>query len=173
MALVSLATWLTPAPAHARGLVLLYGPDWLAEANARYRGYTLEPYWRECGLSVISPADLGKIVWVRVPFGQWFGPCLGVDTAARGDFYHIVYENREVAEVTQTLQKLMGFQFGMQAEIFIGPCPPQWSHAAHSYIPPLSFSNERRLIFKQWPAQQLPVDCSRTIHYDAANSRRH
>lgn len=37
-------------------------------------------------MSAISPSDLGKIFWLRVPDGEWIGGCLAVDVGARVDF---------------------------------------------------------------------------------------
>lgn len=159
--LVSLATWLTASPTHAEGLLVYYGPDWLARANADYRGYSLADMRDNCGLSLRSPSDLGKIVWVALPDGQWYGPCLSVDVGARHDFYSLVYVKREIAEVTATLRDLLQFKYGSSAwgQIYIGLCPPPANSFAHLYQPPLSYSSESNFVWRRWPKQQTPIDC--------------
>jgi hypothetical protein len=95
---ITAATWMTPMPQHAEGWLVLYGSEHLAYANAEYRSYNLDNY--ACGLAVMGPADLGRVVWVRAG-GSWFGPCLAVDTSARKDFYANVFVRHEVAEVDE------------------------------------------------------------------------
>src|SRR3989304_3423043 len=104
LVLVSIFSWLGWMRVHAEGATILYGADYLAQANADYHGYTLKGY--ECGLAGMSPADLGKTVWVRgrpPPIAElgktvwnrgriteWIGPCLAVDVGARKDFYTLI-----------------------------------------------------------------------------------
>lgn len=42
--IITVASWLTPSPRYARGLIVNYGDQSLIEANALYRGYDLSPY---------------------------------------------------------------------------------------------------------------------------------
>ncbi len=159
--LVSVETWMTPAPRHAEGLLVYYGPDWLAEANADYRGYSLNGFRDRCGLAVMSPADVGKVVWVRLLSGEWYGPCLAVDVGARHDFYDLVYMKREVAEVTTTLRDLLKFKYGSSGwgEIYVGLCPPEGESKAEEYQPLLSYSQEPSPTFWPYPKQQWPMEC--------------
>lgn len=163
--LVAVSTWLTASPQHAEGLLVYYGSDRLARSNAEYRGYDITLYKDNCGLSVISPSDLGKIVWVKIYTGEsyyWYGPCLGVDVAARRDFHRIVYRNQEVAEISRTLRDKLNFTHGKWGEIYIGLCPPLPGQSIpRRYIPPLHFdySGEMRNPYIRWPKQQSPASC--------------
>ena len=123
--IVSVITWLTPLPTHAQGRLVRYGPQWLIEANAEFRSYDLAPYRDRCGLAVMSPADLGKIVWVRLPGEAWYGPCLAVDVAMRKHFYQYVEVYREVAELGDQQRRLLGnWPASTWGEVFVGACPP-------------------------------------------------
>jgi len=160
--LVTVAVWLTPSPAHAEGLLVRYGPQWLVESVAEYRGYDLTPYPDRCGLSLISPSDLGKIVWVRQADETWYGPCLAVDVAAREHFAQIVYAYWEVAEVPNHITAMMGFCCGQMGEIFIGVCPPGADSQAAWYQPPRRFDSDPQSVTPNmwpYPEQQLPETC--------------
>lgn len=119
---VTLAVWLTPVPAHAQGLLVNYGSVGLSQANAAYHGYSLDGY--EFGAALMSPSDLGKVLWVRRPGGEWFGPGLSVDVASRKDFYKYVVLNHEVAEIDIRAVTALGFMRGMWGEVYVGLCPP-------------------------------------------------
>lgn len=118
----------------------------------------------------MSPSDIGRVVWVRLPSGEWYGPCLSVDVGARRDFYQLVYVNREVAEVSKRLRDLLRFEHGSSGwhEIFIGQCPPD-AHGLtpERYAPALSYSTDARNPNLKLPAQELPADCRQ-----ATRSRR-
>jgi len=118
-------------PKHAEGLIGLYGPAYVAEANAIYRGYDLDPY--ACGLAVMSPSDIGKIVWLRVPEGEWFGPCLAVDISARKDFKANVVDQHKVVEADQRAADALGFKWGVWGESYVGLCPPFPTSQAREY----------------------------------------
>lgn len=162
--IVALSVWMTPAPIHSRGLLVMYGPDSLANSNAIYRNYSLEDMRDHCGLSLMSPSDLGRIVWIRLNDNSWYGPCLSVDVSARHDFYDNVYIRHEIAEVTTTLRDKLKFIYGSSqvGEIYIGLCPPdvESKTRAYAYEPqPLKFSAERNP-YMQWPRQEQAIDCS-------------
>lgn len=162
--IVAFSTWMSASPQHAEGLLVYYGSQQLIEANAAYRGYSLAPYKGRCGVSAISPADLGKIVWLRVEGREWYGPCLFIDVGAKHDFYNLVYIKREVAEVGPAIRNYFNFKWGSSAwgEIYIGLCPPLDNTSRRPYQPPLAFnSTDYRLPYTQWPEQQLPVDCTK------------
>lgn len=169
--LVAVSTWMTPMPQHSRGLLVYYGSDELALANAHYRGYTLDGFKDHCGLSVMSPADLGKIVWVRLSKYEWYGPCLGIDVGARQDFYRLIYKNKEVVEISTTLRNRLGFVNGIKGEVWVGKCPPTEEDLPLVYQPPLAFSYERNPLF--WPVtpQQFPVPCKLFYITDGSDSR--
>ena len=158
---VAVSTWMSPMPTHASGWLVLYGNERLARANAEYRGYDLGGY--ACGLSVMSPADLGRVVWVRADGGTWFGPCLAVDTSARKDFFANVYVRGEVAEVDDRAAQAIGFANGVRGEAFVGRCPPVKSDARRyqpdlvvdEYTPELSYLSA----FWPYPRQERPIFC--------------
>lgn len=157
--LVSVAVWLTPSPVYARGLLVRYGPAWLVEEVAHNQGYDLSPYPDRCGVSLISPADLGKIVWIHQADGTWYGPCLSVDSAARRDYYHVVYENWEVAEVPNSISAMMGFTHGQTGEIYIGACPPSDPGESAWYQPKLRLSHAMGEPYIPTPRQEYPKEC--------------
>jgi len=97
----------------------MYGNQRLAEANAEYRGYTLDGY--ECGLAVMSPADLGKTIWVRAGGSRWVR-CLAVDVSARKDYWANVEVRSEIAEVDERAAAIIGFRYGVRGEAYVGDC---------------------------------------------------
>lgn len=154
---------MTAAPHHSKGLLVLYGNDSLAKANAEYRNYDITNFHQDCGVALMSPADLGKIVWIRLPDGSYYGPCLSIDTGARHDFYDLIYVKHEIAEVTETLAKRLRFPHGSsaQGEIYIGQCPPPAWSEPREYQPKLVFSNEPTP-YREWNKQQHPIECKQT-----------
>lgn len=159
---VCVATWMTPAPRHTYGRLVRYGPQSLIEANAEYRGYDLSPYPHRCGVAAISPANLGQIVWLRLPSGEWQGPCLAVDVAARSDFARIVYHVQEIAEVPDRLAELFGFENGAWGEAAFSACPPSEPSMPKQYQPRLQTDDdhsESSPLFWPYPEQQLPQEC--------------
>lgn len=155
---VTVSSWLTPLPQHAAGKLVYYGPQYLSEANADYRGYDLSPYWNRCGVAVMSPADLGRMVWVRKPGGEWLGPCLAVDVAARIHFARAVWYVGEIVDVPKSVRDALGFEFGMPGEAWIGQCPQEGE--AQAYDPPKVFVDEvgpnPNFVY---PPQELPASC--------------
>ena len=153
-------------PTHAEGLLVAYGNQRLVEANAEYRGYDLTPFWNRCGVATISPADIGKVIWLRRVYddhvGEWLGPCLAVDVAAQSDFDRIVYEMHEVAEVPFWMAEMMGFVNGGWGQVYIGDCPPGNDSVPQAYAPERTeWQGEARPLFWPYPAQEWPVDCSK------------
>ena len=67
------------------------------EATAEFRNLLLVGY--AGGVFLMSPADIGSQVWLRIPDKDWEGPFLVVDCATRGDIYPIVKYRDEVVEV--------------------------------------------------------------------------
>lgn len=158
--IVALSTWLTPMPQHAQGLFVYYGSQRLIEANAAYHGYDLSPYRDRCGVSIISPDDLGRVVWLRIG-NEWYGPCLGVDVASMRDFYNIVYRNGEVAELAEPQRSHFGFGSSAPSEIFVGECPPDSESQPLPYFPQLNFAPAGTIepAMYPYPAQEWPGEC--------------
>lgn len=159
---ITIALWLTPVPAHAEGRLVVYGNQNLIEANAQFRGYDLAPYRERCGVSALSPADLGKIYWLRPSSDSpWYGPCLAVDVAKRTDFYTYVTELKEVAEIPRWLATRWGAEFSLRGEVAVSLCPPQYHSQARPYVlPPLELTNlHPHPSFYPYPPQQLPEPC--------------
>jgi len=89
-------TWFTPAPEHSTGSVVYYAPN-VMEATAKYRELSLEEYVD--GVSLMSPGDIGKIVWIRRAGHDWEGPFLNVDCAQQNHMYNNIVYRGEVVEV--------------------------------------------------------------------------
>ena len=108
----------------------------------------------------MSPADLGKIVYMRIDDNGWYGPCLSVDVARRSDFVAYINGLGEVLEVSDTVRALFGFESSILGEAYVGTCPPradsqpsEYSRDPH-YPPGLTHES-----FDPYPAQQMPEDC--------------
>jgi len=58
------------------------------------------------GVSLMSPADIGKVVWLRAPGRGWEGPFIVVDCAQLDDEYWIIKHHKEIVEVSwETAQR--------------------------------------------------------------------
>jgi hypothetical protein len=154
--LISISTWLTPSPVHAKGLLVNYGNQQIVEANALYRGYDLSFYPNRCGGSAISPADLGKVFYVKLPNGEWYGACLFVDVGARVDFANQISIG-EVAELPDWMLAKFDKYFSAEGEIYIGSCPNKYSIPQY-YKPVITYSNEPHP-YIPYPKQQRPPIC--------------
>lgn len=164
-AIVSVNTWLQPQPPLTYGRLVLYGNQRLVDANAEWHGYELSHYPNNCGFSALSPANLGQIAYFSVDGKTWVGPCLAVDVSKRSDYYNLVVEKREVAEVSANIANLLGFeQGGKMGYVYYGLCPPKYTSEMPEKweldiiwdtIPPSRNPN------LQYPDQQLPVGCKR------------
>ena len=93
---ISNKTWFVPAPTVSRGNATFYAPG-VMEATAEYRGFDLSGYVD--GVTLMSPADIGAEVWLKLPFGDWEGPFLVVDCARRGDIWPVINVYGNVIEV--------------------------------------------------------------------------
>lgn len=167
VALVALSTYFSRPPQHVRGIIVYYGPQYLVQANADYRNYDLAPY-QNCGVSAISPMALGRIHWIKLPNGKWFGPCLGIDAVSRRDYYRAVYKHKEIAEVSDNIRDLFAyygrpFYGATQTEIWLGECPPyEFEHSALWWTPQLEWETDvTRPTPPLWPIpeQELPQSC--------------
>ncbi len=94
--LPTLATWFRASPDHVIGRAVWYSP-WIMEATAKWRALPLDDYVD--GVSLMSPMDIGKTVWLRRLGYSWEGPFLVVDCARRGDIWPVIYYRKEVVEV--------------------------------------------------------------------------
>lgn len=94
--LITVDTWFTPAPKYSYGKAVWYGRG-VMEGTAYWRQLSLEDYLD--GVALMSPADIGKTVWMRRPGHDWEGPYLVVDCAARGDMPRVAGVIGEVVEV--------------------------------------------------------------------------
>lgn len=92
---ISLVAWLTPAPAYSYGGAVWYAPG-VMEATCAVRGISMDGYLD--GVAMMSPADLGKPVWVRHS-GAWEGPFVVCDCGVRGQVWEMVVVRGEVIEV--------------------------------------------------------------------------
>jgi len=90
---VTRETWYTPAPFYSEGYSVWYDP-WIIEATAHVRGMDLSGYLD--GVALMSPADLGKEVWIRRDGHDWEGPFLVVDCAQQNHMYAAVVNHGEV-----------------------------------------------------------------------------
>ena len=93
---ITLKTWFTPAPNYIEGNATWYSPQ-VMEATAKYRGLDLKGYLD--GVSLMSPADIGKTVWINHPDFGWEGPYLVVDCAQQNHMYGVIVSRNEVVEV--------------------------------------------------------------------------
>jgi hypothetical protein len=89
-------TWYLDAPQHAYGSAVFYAPGIMA-STAEWRGISLESFLG--GVALMSPADIGKTIWMKLPGGEWEGPYIVVDCARRGDMFPAIYYQHEIVEV--------------------------------------------------------------------------
>lgn len=106
---ISLETWYTPAPRRIIGGAVFYAPGVMA-ATAKVRGFSLKGYVD--GVSLMSPADIGRSVWLKRPGYDWEGPFLVVDCARRGDMYPIIVGREEAVEVGWDTASRWGMGYG-------------------------------------------------------------
>ena len=138
--LVAAFVWFTPSPRHAYGLIVNYGNQHMVEINADYRGYDLSFYPDRCGGSAISRADIGKMFWVKLPGGRWYGGCLFVDVGARHDFPDQI-KRGEIAELPDWMLEKFDKYYSVWGEIYIGQCPPRGG-TPQRYSPELIYRND-------------------------------
>jgi hypothetical protein len=96
------------------------------EANCEYRGFDMAGFLD--GVALMSPADLGKTVWINGPMG-WEGPFKSCDAGTRGQVWEMVLRRGELLELGWTTASRWGmgpFDGGwkQQVEVFIGPTKP-------------------------------------------------
>lgn len=94
--LISNDTWFNPTPQFVSGKATWYAP-YKMNATAEWRGMSLEGF--KGGIAMMSPADIGEVVWLHRPGNAWEGPYLVVDVSARVHMYTTVVQIGEVIEV--------------------------------------------------------------------------
>lgn len=96
--------WMTGTPQYTSGRMVFYHPG-VMQATAEYRGIDYD----DCvgGVSLMSPIDIGRKVWIKVN-DEWHGPFCVVDCAKKGDMYSVVVYRQEVIEVDFSFAEQMG-----------------------------------------------------------------
>lgn len=127
---------MTPAPTYTRGGAVFYAPG-VMEATCRYRELDMEGYVGYVAL--MSPADLGKSVWIKGPQG-WEGPFLVCDCGVRGQVWEMVMIRGELIEVDWRTARRWGmgpFTGGwkIQVEVHVGGDPRAWGRYAPGWYP--------------------------------------
>lgn len=151
---ITLKTWFTPAPEYMEGNAVWYSPQ-LMEATARYRGLDLKGYLD--GVSLMSPADIGKTVWIHHPDLGWEGPYLVVDCAQQNHMYGVIVSRDEVVEVGYTTAVRWGmvnnyrvYEYRIEGvEVYVGETLPyyiehasRWSWKFDIDISPVSYRQQ-------------------------------
>jgi hypothetical protein len=109
------------SPTDHYGLLSSYGPN-VMEANVAYRG--LNP--REVdGVALMSCADIGKTVWLRLPGGPWKGPFVVVDCSGRNHLYYHEVALGLAVEIGYATAVEWGNVFRAdRVDVHIGASPP-------------------------------------------------
>lgn len=145
---ISSETWWTPAPQHGYGKAVWYAP-YLMNATAEWRGMSLEGF--EGGVAMMSPADIGQVVWLKRPGstlegGAWEGPFLVVDVSASMHMWTTITQIGEIVEVDfQTAQRwgmvegnVNGYSINeymiRDVEVYKGLHPPFEESVAVDYV---------------------------------------
>jgi len=105
--MISNNSWMIGMPEHVVGKMTFYG-IYSMSATADFRG--IDYIERGCpmgGVSLMSPIDIGKLVYIKVK-EIWYGPFCSVDCAKRGDMYSIVVYRDEVVEVNFEFAEFLG-----------------------------------------------------------------
>ena len=91
-------------PTYSYGGATFYAPG-VMEATAHVREMSLDGFVD--GVSLMSPSDIGKVVWLRREGeAEWEGPFLSVDTAQQNHMCQAVQTRGEVVELGyQTAQR--------------------------------------------------------------------
>lgn len=158
---LAVSSWVQPQPRLSSGLLVVYGNQFLVQANADFHGYSLLPT-RGCGLASISPAHLGQLAWVSVDGREWIGPCLVVDVVGRNDAAQSIYQRHEIAEISRATAQALGFKYGAPGYISFG-CPPHTLVSARPYAPPFAEDYpplDRTPSFYPYPKPEIPRSCS-------------
>jgi hypothetical protein len=94
--MISNTSYFLPSPQYHYGRAAFYR-EGVMEATAHARGISLDGYIG--GVSLMSPANIGEVVWLRPEGMEWSGPYLVVDCAQRDDILQILGGRAEAVEV--------------------------------------------------------------------------
>jgi hypothetical protein len=97
--MISNFSWFLSSPQYHYGRATFY-TEGRMEATAHARGMSLDGYLD--GVSLMSPANIGNVVWLRPEGMEWTGPYLVVDCAQRDDILQILGGRDEAVEVGYT-----------------------------------------------------------------------
>ena len=97
--MISNSSYFLSSPQYHYGRATFYG-EGIMEATAHARGMRLDGYLD--GVSLMSPADIGEVVWLRPEGREWSGPYLVVDCAQRDDILRYIGVGEEAVEVGYT-----------------------------------------------------------------------
>jgi len=97
---ITLEEWYRPQPPYSSGRAVWYANGVMqANINQRIEWGQIVPGDYIDGVALMSPADLGKTVWLRRPGYGWEGPFIVADCAQRDDEWWILKYRKEVVEV--------------------------------------------------------------------------
>lgn len=102
--LVSWDTWQTPSPTHFTTRALYQSPG-VIERSAAYHNVSLSDVFD--GVSLMSPADVGRTLWVRHAGGRWYKARSGDAVAREHMWYHAFVVNS-------------GIEFGYELAVELG-----------------------------------------------------
>ncbi len=95
-------TWMEPAPIHNEGNAVWYNPEVMQEV-AGNKGIVLSTMDPSSpildGVAVMSPADVGKTVWI-FRNEAWEGPYLAIDTTNRQHMFRSIDHVEETIEIS-------------------------------------------------------------------------
>jgi hypothetical protein len=140
--LITNETWWTAQPEHVKGKAVWYAPN-IMEATAEWRGMSLEGF--AGGVALMSPAEMGEVVWLKRPGFSWEGPFLVVDASARVHMWVTVTHIGEVVEVDWNTARRWGMVSGSEGsytvnewmirdvEVWKGALPPAEGAVAVDY----------------------------------------
>ena len=146
--LVTYKTWMTGHPIYSTGAATFYAPN-IMTGTARYRGLSLEGFVD--GVSLMSPSDIGKSVWIKHD-GVWEGPFLNVDTAQQNHMCQAVQTRGEVVEV--------GYRTAQRWGMTDWPKVYEWKTPVEvSLIPPvyLDAYNIETVYYPEWWSNQAEL----------------
>lgn len=152
---ITLKTWFTPAPIYIEGNAVWYAP-WVMEATAEYRGLNLKGYLD--GVSLMSPADIGKTVWIKHPEFGWEGPYLVSDCAQQNHMYGVIVSRNEVVEVGYRTAERWGMVNSRQTnefrikgvEVYIGETLPRYIEYASIWEWKFDIDDISPVNYEQW-----------------------
>lgn len=148
---ISSETWWQPAPEHIVGKAVWYAP-YLMERTAEFREMSLDGFVG--GVAMMSPADMGKVVWLLRPeVNEWEGPFLVVDTSARQNMWVTITRLGEVVEVDFETALRWGMVSGDKANYNIEEWMIRDVEVWKGLHPP--WEKSEPVVYKDWYEQTL------------------